>query len=277
MRKVFFIRHVWSESSKPSEHLHRKGLLGIHFQDEPRSVDPDDYKGHAKRILTALRDMDADDLICSYFPTDKFIEVGPIDKKFGIRLEDCELEHGKRWVLKVARHEKSKTKRLPFSHFPMLLAAMPRQGTFGQWHVMENQIHSIYERGTVERDYTALKPAQIEALCTSYLFGTGRLKVLSMPTGRTMKDIDIAGFNPQGERILVQITFSDDKSVVREKAAALEGYSKDAPHLMFIAPEKMKDEVQDQEFISLETVWEYWASQSGGIFLDAFCGQSAAS
>lgn len=156
----------------------------------------------------------------------------------------------------------------------MLLAAMPRQGTFGQWHLMQNQILSIFDTGNVTFEYTALAPAQIEALCTSYLFSSGKLICQSLPSGRTLKDIDIVGLNPKGERILAQVTFSKNKAEIRDKAEALARYSALSPHLMFFAPEVMQKEVPNQEFISLETVWGYWANLQDGIFLNDFFGQN---
>jgi hypothetical protein len=56
-------------------------------------VNPEDYTGDAKRILRALRDMDSDDLICSSFK-EEFLEVGTIDKDFGIQLVDYKFPNG---------------------------------------------------------------------------------------------------------------------------------------------------------------------------------------
>src|SRR5207244_3959316 len=117
---------------------------------------------------------------------------------------DCPISAGSNWVLKVGRHTPEKRRTLYFSEYPMLLAAMPRQGTFGEWHLMRDQVLSIYRTGRVEFSYSALAPPQIEALCTSYLFGTGQLVCQSLPFGRTLPDIDIVGLDPRGERILAQ-------------------------------------------------------------------------
>ena len=217
--------------------------------------------------------MSSNDLICSSFD-DEFLEVGPLDKKFGIQLRDFVLSDQETWVLKVARHESEKKMKLYFSKYPMLLAAMPRQGTFGEWHLMQEQILSIYHNGSVTFNYTALAPAQIEALCTSYLFSSGQLVCQSLPFGRTLKDIDIVGLDPEGKRILAQVTFSKNRSEIRTKALALAGYSKLSPRLVFFAPEEMKEEISNQNFISLETVWDYWANKSDGIFLNDFFGKT---
>lgn len=274
METVYFIRHLWSEGAGPSEFLKSKGLFGIHYVSEPRSVRPEDYTGDAKRILTALHEISPDDLICSSF-NEEFLEVGPLDKEFGIQLLDYSFDDGSVWVLKVGRHNQKKKKRFYFSKYPMLLAAMPRQGTFGKWHLMRDQVLSAYHTGQIEFRYTALAPAQIEALCTSYLYNSGRLVCQSLPSGRTLKDIDIVGLDQSGRRILAQVTFSNKKSVVKEKSEALARYSALSPLLMFFAPAAMKEEIQNQEFISLEEVWEYWAKLSDGIFLNDFFGKNS--
>lgn len=273
MKRVYFIRHTWSEANGPSSFLKEKGYFGIHYVSK-ESVNPEDYTGDAKRILRDLHDMDSDDLICSSF-NEEFLEVGSIDKDFGIQLADYTFPNGKIWWLKVARHKPESRKELYFSDFPMLLAAMPRQGTFGEWHLMREQILSIYHDGRVKYNYTALAPAQIEALCASYLFHSRRLACQSLPSGRTLRDIDIVGLDQRGERILAQVTFSTDKAKVRKKSEALGRYSKFSPHLLFFAPNEMRDQISNQEFISLETVWDYWAKESGGIFLNDFFGGNA--
>jgi hypothetical protein len=274
MKRVYFIRHTWNEENGPSSLLKEKGYFGIHYVNQPRSVNPEDYTGDAKRILTALRDMDSDDLICSSF-NEEYLEVGTIDKDFGIQLVDYKSPSGESWVLKVARHKPERKDKFYFAKFPMLLAAMPRQGTFGEWHLMREQILSIYDNGSVKFNYTALAPAQIEALCVSYLFHSRRLVCQSLPFGRTLKDIDIVGLDQSGERILAQVTFSTDKAKVKKKSEALGRYSSLSPHLLFFAPSKMRDQISNQEFISLETVWDYWAKESGGIFLNDFFGKNA--
>ena len=272
--RVYFIRHTWTEENGPSSFLKQKGFFGIHYVSEPRSTNPKDYTGDAKRILEDLHNMDSEDLICSSF-NEEFLEVGKIDKDFGIQLVDYKFPNEQTWCLKVAQHKLESKRKLFFSEFPMLLAAMPRQGTFGEWHLMREQILSIYRDGSVKYDYTALAPAQIEALCTSYLFHSRRLTCQSLPSGRTLKDIDIVGLDQNGERILAQVTFSTDKSKVRKKSDALGRYISLSPHLLFFAPNKMREQISNQEFISLETVWDYWAKESGGIFLKDFFGRNA--
>lgn len=278
MRQVFFIRHLWNEENSPSKYLKNQGLFGIHFVDEPRSFDPKDYSGNdkgiknAKRILEALHGMGSDDLICSSFD-DEYLEVGVLDKSFAVQLRDFKISDDKVWVLKVARHDANKKKmQLHFAKYPMLLAGLPRQGTFGKWHLMREQIISIYDTGKIKRDYTALAPAQIEVLCASYLFNSKQMICLSLPAGRTLKDIDIVGQGPNGERILAQVTFSEDKSKVRQKAQALAKYKNDSKRQIFFAPNSMQNEVSSIEFIALEKVWNYWQNESGGIFLNDFFG-----
>lgn len=151
---------------------------------------------------------------------------------------------------------------------------MPRQGTFGEWHLMREQISSIYDTGSMAFEYTALAPAQIEALCASYLFSSGQLVCQSLPSGRTLKDIDIVGLGPDGKRILAQVTFSKKKSEIKQKAEALARYSFLSPHLVFFAPAAMEKEILHQTFISLETVWTYWKEKSDGIFLNDFFGKN---
>lgn len=236
-------------------------------------MNPEDYTGDPKRILKDLRDMDSDDLICSSFNED-FLEVGTIDKDFGIQLVDYKFPNGEIWWLKVAQHKTASKRKLNFSEFPMLLAAMPRQGTFGEWHLMRDQILSIYYDGSVKFNYTALAPAQIEALCASYLFHSRRLACQSSPSGRTLKDIDIVGLDQSGKRIFAQVTFSTDKAKVRRKSDALARYSSLSPHLLFFAPNEMREQISNQEFISLEMVWDYWTKVSGGIFLNDFFGKN---
>jgi hypothetical protein len=36
----------------------------------------------------------------------------------------------------------------------------------------------------------------------------------------------------------------------------------------------MREQISNQEFISLETVWDYWAKVSDGIFLNDFFGKN---
>jgi hypothetical protein len=76
-------------------------------------VNPEGYTGDAKRILRDLRDMDSDDLICSSFYED-FLEVGTIDKDFGIQLVDYKFPTGEIWWLKVAQYRTASKRKLNF-------------------------------------------------------------------------------------------------------------------------------------------------------------------
>jgi hypothetical protein len=112
-KRVYFIRHTWSEENGPNSFLKQKGFFGMHCGSEPRSMNPEDYAGDAKRILRDLRDMDSDDLIYRSFNED-FLEVGTIDRDFGIQLEDYKFPNGEIWWLKAAQHKTASKRKLNF-------------------------------------------------------------------------------------------------------------------------------------------------------------------
>jgi hypothetical protein len=105
---------------------------------------------------------------------------------------------------------------------PVLAAMRPQQATFTRWPSAAKRVRALYEETPLARSVESLTPGQLEALCYEHLrISEPELRLL-MPVGRTLPDVDIYGWLPDGTRIAAQVTHSvSNRTILIHKAEAL--------------------------------------------------------
>jgi len=94
-----------------------------------------------------------------------------------------------------------------------MLSARPRQGTFGRWWKAGRSVIRLVDGLTEDIELADLSPDQQEIVCSEFLRihssdGLPRLAHLVLPTGRTMRDIDILGVATDGKPLVAQVTYA---------------------------------------------------------------------
>jgi hypothetical protein len=94
--------------------------------------------------------------------------------------------------------------------------------------------------------------------------GLPRLGSLLTPVGRTMKDIDIAGISEEGSTVFVQVTFSDQKKVIKDKIKSLETYSDGRNELLMFCQTRERKTIGKVEVVPLQDVFTAFTSTDSG-------------
>ncbi len=121
-----------------------------------------------------------------------------------------------------------------------VFAGVPPQITISRWPKARSVIRDRVEGILPIRDWRTLSPQQQEILCSEFMrtpegerLGLPQLAHLLLPVGSTLKDIDIAGIDVNGERIYAQVTHRTEfDSKMEHKLEALKKY-KDGQSIMF--------------------------------------------
>lgn len=274
MKSVYFIRHKWDDKPGMAKALSDRELIGLHYNDI-NSDNPNDYAGRGRSAIQRLHSLvngSGEDLVCAdYSINDKaFMLIGPLDLEYGFKAEAIGDENGRKYWIKTAKLKNPK--RVYYSSFPVLMATWPRGGTIVRWKQTEQMINILFENGKLPRDISSLAPAQIEGLCTSYLFDMKRIAVLGLPIGRTMKDWDIWGVSKDGKRVIAQVTHSRDGQKLQWKEERMKS---DAEQRLIFAPESERESINGVEFVSLEEVWKHFIDIYDGIVIDHLLGEGA--
>ena len=95
----------------------------------------------------------------------------------------------------------------------VILVGRPIRGTFMRWPSARDTIANLVEGRPLTFQLDRLSPRQHEVLCAEFLrlpdaeaMGLPTLRHLVLPTGRTMKDLDLVGVATDGRRLLAQVT-----------------------------------------------------------------------
>jgi hypothetical protein len=131
-------------------------------------------------------------------------------------------------ILKTLRLEESF--ELPATESVVLLAGRPPFVTITRWNAAKSLVADLVKTRQVAPVFDSLIPALQEVMCAEFLrsrdaekCGLPRIVHLIMPVGRTLKDIDIFGFDSDGKRVAAQVTYSNFGSV-GGKFQSLEDY-----------------------------------------------------
>lgn len=227
---TYFIRHTatMDVDDQTRARLWEERRIAIHFSDDKdgqlgtsdsTSVDPNDYKGSAHINLTKLAELASQGgYVCSqHHPYNEWMlgfvnPASPIELFQGAwgDVNEC---GGRIAILKTVRLDK--VIMVNPLDYAVLQAGRPRQGAVNRWPSAKNAIENIVERKRSKPTLQSLSPPQQEILCSEFLRlpqaesqGLPRLAHLALPTGSTMRDIDIVGIASDGKTLLAQVTFA---------------------------------------------------------------------
>lgn len=249
--RSYFIRHTKDMSVRDEdlEDLWNQNRIAIHYPDfldgigrvDNESTNPDDYPSSANTTVKTLKNLaDKGGYVWAESRVDRRAKVGLV------KPQEIELYRGK-WTLNLdypARKgteailktvQLDKVKLVKTGEAVGLRAGRPRQGTICQWHKCGTRLADLVECRPVYRVWANLSTEQQEAACAEFLRHDDgdhpRLKYLLLPVGRTLKDVDIYGLDPDGQEIFAQVTYrkrpdrqTRDKKF-QEKLETLKGYA----------------------------------------------------
>jgi hypothetical protein len=92
------------------------------------------------------------------------------------------------------------------------------------------------------------------------------LKVLLLPIGRNLQDIDILGIGDDGNKVFAQVTYSGQQSKVDSKLQTLKQYKGQGGKLIFFGPESCKIADSEIDYIFIETVFDELRSNKAAIY-----------
>jgi len=275
MKPTYFIRHKWGDKPGVAEALAHRELVGLHYNDSS-STNPADYKlrgASAIRLLSGLVNKDV--LVCADYPnkTHPFMLIGPLDSKHAFKAISVKDTSGLEYVIKVAKL--MNPRKVFYSSFPVLKATWPRGGTICRWRLNEATINHLFCKGSLPNDVSSLSPAQLEGLCTSYLFDKRHVALIGLPSGGTMKDWDIWGVSESGTCIVAQVTHSRNTDKLLAKLQNLLATVNSEARRIFFATESERSKIEraDVVFISLEEVWNHFEKSYGPVVIDRLLGK----
>jgi hypothetical protein len=242
---TYFARHTAAMDidSATREKLWNNDLIGVHFPygvtdqlppEDNRSIDPNDYR-RGKRAIKLLNEMTQDGgYVCAEFAGHQGAKIGMVEK--GSKIELLEGAWGTKWglsgrkaILKTMRLVK--VKALNAARAAVLLVARPQQGTLNRWPNAGDAVLNLIEGIVAEPTLSSLHPSQQEVLCSEYLRSdhavlknSPKLQSLVALPGKTMKDVDIIGITPAGNRIFAQVTHKNIEGA-EAKIEALKKFS----------------------------------------------------
>lgn len=238
---TYFIRHTarLGIDDAARQKLWDSQRIAIHYPEDKSgntetdssSVNPDDYKGVAKKPMRALRALaQSGGYVCAVHHGYKDCMLGYVEPNSNIELLEVggSREHGRQALLKTLRLTKVKTLK-PLDQ-PSWLYCRPRQGTLSRWRKVQTAIEDLVEGRRGEPELRDLTPPRLETMCSELLrlpeceeLGLPRLAHLLLPVGGTMKDLDIFGLATDGSKLAAQVTF-DPLDEVRDKFERLLSY-----------------------------------------------------
>lgn len=242
---TYFIRHTPKLDIEREflDRLWTSHLIGIHFPHDknhtlgPRdndSLEPADYGGTQAGSVRRLRKLSENGgYVCAEYAGHEGCLVGVVEPKTPIKLlcgkwGDRHGLSGREAILKTL--PLSKARHLNAVESAAILVGRPQQGTIMHWRQIGNRVANIVENRKADVSLGDLLPAQQEIMCSEFLrlekaaeYGLPRLLHLMLPTGRTMRDVDIFGVSTALKSIVAQVTYQPPE---REpgKIAALKKY-----------------------------------------------------
>jgi hypothetical protein len=275
---VIFNQHQMHITHETQAFFIKNGLIAIHYRedllrkDDVCSVDPEDYKPRAKRILQRMeRYCEKGALGVGYFnehPPSRMIigdipEGTAIQPKLRTLWTDEEYPEGTTCYKTIQLENYFE---VDLTENRQLESCMPRGNVFVRWKVnqIDRQIKYLYKlnHGYItkrERKVNDLSFSQLEVLCSEYLRYTKedyRIDHFVTPIGRSQKSTDIDGIGKKGV-VLAQVSFSTNIEDILDKMSALSNYSSENTTLLYFGPKSNKGlATVNIEYVSIEYVFE---------------------
>ncbi|OGO61357.1 MAG: hypothetical protein A2032_00285 [Chloroflexi bacterium RBG_19FT_COMBO_49_13] len=265
--KAVFIRHKMSTTPEILEDLWRRREIAIHYENKC-STNPDDYREKAAK--NALKRLHA---YCNMGVVVGAVyrEIRPADILVGIITQGSKVRPINRYgddnIYKVVQLQN--VKEISLADYPLLAAIQPRLATITGWTGAFDLLYSIAFDKTVPIDVKYLSPGQLEVICQEYLRMKGILKVLLLPIGRNLQDIDIFGIGDDGYKVLAQVTHSNQLSKVDSKLQMLKHYNRQGVKLILFGPESCNIADAKVNYISIESVFAELQSSQEAVYHQA--------
>lgn len=266
----YFVRHTNILAIAPDtvSLLHSENLVAIHYPDldeaDPKATDlaslnPKDYKskkqGNAVGKLVELA-TNGGYLWADYYtqPTAKIGRILP-GTPIEFRQEKWDNpkypnRRGLPAILKTLRMVD--VREVAPYEMQALRAIRPPHAALSAWPSANILLQAAALRQRVELTWANLSPAQQEIAFSEFLRthdipGLPRLKMLLMPPGRTLEDIDMYGVAADGKKIFAQVTFSKVKDV-KGKVSRLRAFAGNGNHLLFLG---QANEISDENGVTI--------------------------
>ncbi|MCE9557617.1 MAG: hypothetical protein K8R88_01570 [Armatimonadetes bacterium] len=279
--ETYFIRHTWklNISAEMRAKMVDEGLVGFHFPFGPgpreglpdvASLDPDDYERSGRLVLKRFHHLAASGgYVCAEFAGTPGWMLGKVP-----RGSKVELLYG-HWrefphrvaVMKVLRL--SQIHRITEGAAAPMLVARPRMGTFMKWAKAGRSVMKLVEGITEAPTFDDLTADQQEVMCSEYLRsdygrhgGLPHLSALVVPSGRTLKAVDIIGIAGDERAIFAQVTHSPLTSV-QWKIDALRPFVGQGHCLLFCDTDTISS-LDGIIIVPIRTVFAMWESTDLG-------------
>jgi len=265
--KAVFIRHKLRTTPEILEDLWRRREIAIHFEDN-FSTNPDDYeKEAAKSALKRLHKYCNMGVVVGAV----YRKIRPVDILVGIIPQGSKItpinRYGNDYIYKVVQLQN--VKEISLIDYPVLAAIQPRLTTITGWTGASDLLYRIAYNKPIAHDVKYLSPGQLEVICQEYLRMKGILKVLLLPIGRNLQDIDILGIGDDGYKVYAQVTHSSQRSKVDSKLQMLKHYKGQGAKLIFFGPKSCNIADSEVDYIFIESVLAELQSSQEAVYHQA--------
>jgi hypothetical protein len=252
---TYFVRHnigididdqtrsrLWRERRIAMHYPHDKNEK-LHQRDNS-SLDTDDYVGKGKQCVKTLLELaEQGGYVCAQHHPQPEWMLGVVRPNSRIELVrgtwgDRSGLEGRTAIVKTLRL--SNVKFVDPLDYARLSVGRPRQGTIVQWHLVGKTVEHLVRGRRSKPELSDLLPRQQEIFCSEFLRlpqaasqGLPRLAQLLLPTGHTMRDIDIIGIATDGKMLLAQVTFLPLESATGKIERLLPHRDAKRRHLLF--------------------------------------------
>lgn len=278
--RVYYVRHKMHIQPEDIEKIMKEGKIAIHFADE--EWDSDAYKKRgvnfkaAKKALNLLKDMNDEGgwVIADYTSAlsngsdsdEGTFLIGLVkrgSKDVYLSINACREDHTKISALKERDNKRHKYKVLSLekptllkaSSYGLLQIPFPRGSVSRVKQMSHEKVEKMYKKERLPEDVNSLAPSQLEVLCEEYLRDSRddlpRLESLIGPIGGSIKDVDIAGIDQDGDLVYAQVTHEGGKNKTKRKVTRLLKWGRDAKLLYFAPPDAQVE--KDQGVTPLDT------------------------
>lgn len=211
-----FLSRLWDERRIAIHFPHNS--LGMLEDTDLTSLNPDDYRANGRKAMRILLEMaENGGYICAQYRGRKNVLLGKVEPRSAIEI--CRGLWGDRNNL-TGRNAAVKsllltsTIELDESQCISLLVGRPQQGTLMRWPSIKQRVSDLVEGRSRPFLFSDLSPSELETICAEFLRmpqsaenGLPALACLKLPTGKTLKDIDIFGLTSTGKPLVAQVTY----------------------------------------------------------------------
>lgn len=182
------------------------------------SLNPDDYRANGRKAMRILLEMaEQGGYVCAQYRGRKSVLFGKVEPFSSVEIShgfwgDRNNLTGRNAALKSLRL--TSVIELEESKCVSLLVGRPQQGTLMRWPSIKQRVSDLVEGRVRPFHFSDLSPSELETICAEFLRlpqaaenGLPTLACLKLPTGKTLKDIDIFGMTSTGKSLVAQVTY----------------------------------------------------------------------